>query len=99
MNDQENNVTITVMGKTYKVKCPSDHIDELRSSAAYLDEKMREVAQSSKVISIDRIGVIAALNITHELITQKNQNNQYIDQVGKRIENLHSKIEEALAIG
>jgi cell division protein ZapA len=96
MSDQSNTVSITVMNKTYKVKCPTEKISELRESAQYLDNKMHEVSQSGKLLSVDRVAVIAALNIVHELLLQKKQTNNYIDTMSQRIQDLQNKIEAAL---
>lgn len=96
MSEQDNTVTITIMDKTFKVKCPTDRINELRKSAQYLDEKMKEVSQNSKIVNIDRIAVIAALNITHELLLQKHDNLNFIDQISKRLDVINQKIEQAL---
>ncbi len=96
MSDQDNTVTVTIMDKTFKVKCPQEHISDLRESARFLDEKMKEVSQNSKILSIDRIAVIAALNIAHELLLQKNDNLNCIDQMSKRLETINYKIEQAL---
>lgn len=93
---EENTVTVTIMDKTFKVKCPPERINDLRKSAQFLDEKMKEVGQTSKVLSIDRIAVIAALNIAHELLLQKHDNLNFIDQISKRLEVINQKIEVAL---
>ncbi len=96
MSDQSNTVSVTVMDKTYKVKCPAEKISELRESAQYLDSKMREVSQTGKLLSVDRVAVIAALNIVHELLLQKKQTNSYIDTMSKRIHDLQNKIDAVL---
>ncbi len=96
MNDLQNSVTITLLSKTYKVKCPSERMSELREAAEQLDKKMREIGQNGKVNNVERVAVIAALNIIHELLTHKRQNNQYIDAMSKRIQDMQSKIDAML---
>lgn len=96
MSDLQNSVNITLLNKAYKVKCPSEKIGELREAAEYLDKKMREIGQNGKVNSVERIAVIAALNIIHELLMIKRQNNQYIEVMSKRIQDLQSKIDAIL---
>jgi len=96
MSDQFHTITVKLLDRDYKVKCPPERITDLQESAAYLDTKMKEVANNSKILSLDRIAAIAALNITHELNTEKRQKDQYIDTISKRISTLQYKIETAL---
>jgi cell division protein ZapA len=96
MSDSQNTVTVTLLGKSFKVKCPADKVNELREAAEFLDEKVREVSQSSKINHVERVVVIVALNIVHELLGQKRRNNQYIDAMSKRIQDLQSKIDAVL---
>lgn len=62
------NITIRVLEKDFTIKCPPDKVHELRESASYLDNAMRKIRQSGKVVGSDRIAILAALNITHELL-------------------------------
>ncbi len=64
-------ITITILGKEYQIACPKEEKDRLLASAKYLDHKLREIRNSGKVAGSDRIIVLAALNITHELLTQQ----------------------------
>ncbi len=97
MSNDQNTVSITLLDKIYKVKCPQDKMAELRESAQYLDEKMRELnLDNNKFSSIDRLAVIAALNISHELLMQKRQASSHIDAMNKRIQYLSDKINQSL---
>lgn len=63
-----NNVTVQILDKEYSIICPQEERTNLVSAARYLDGKMREIRSSGKVIGADRIAVMAALNITHDLL-------------------------------
>lgn len=63
-----NNVTVQILDKEYSIICPQEERTNLISAARYLDGKMREIRSSDKVIGADRIAVMAALNITHDLL-------------------------------
>lgn len=63
-----NSVTVQILDKEYSIICPPEERNNLVSAARYLDSKMREIRSSGKVIGADRIAVMAALNITHELL-------------------------------
>ncbi|MEF3193420.1 MAG: cell division protein ZapA [Halothiobacillaceae bacterium] len=61
-------VDITILDKEYRVACPESQREALERTARYLDGKMREIRHTGKVIGNDRVAVMAALNITHELL-------------------------------
>lgn len=63
-----NTVTVKILDKDYQVACPAEQEAELLVSAKYLDKQMRGIRDSGKVIGLERIAVMAALNISHELL-------------------------------
>jgi cell division protein ZapA len=98
MNEPFHTITVKLLDRDFKVKCPLDRVNDLQESAAYLDTKMKEVANSGKILSIDRIAAIAALNITQELRIEKKHKTQYIETINRRITTLQDKIENALDV-
>lgn len=62
---------VSIMGREFRVACPADEQDELLQAVSYLDRKMREIRDSGKVIGVERIAIMAALNIAHELLTTR----------------------------
>ena len=68
MSEQET-ISISIFDKSFKVSCPPDEGQALRDSAHYLDKKMREVKSARTVMGLDRVAVMAALNIANELLT------------------------------
>jgi cell division protein ZapA len=67
-----NTVSVTILEKEYQVACPKDQQAELLLSARHLDEQMRAIRATGKVIGLERIAVMAALNISHELLQTRN---------------------------
>lgn len=63
---------VSILGKEYQVACPAEQHAELLLSARYLDEQMRAIRATGKVIGLERIAVMAALNIAHELLRTRN---------------------------
>lgn len=61
-------VDITILDKDYRVACPASERESLERAARFLDAKMREIRHTGKVIGNDRVAVMAAINITHELL-------------------------------
>ena len=66
--NQPNTVTVKILDKEYQVACPEEQEAELMVSAKYLDKQMRSIRETGKVIGLERIAVMAALNISHELL-------------------------------
>jgi len=62
---------VNVMGREFRVACPEDEHKELLEAVDYLNKKMDEIRDNGKVIGIERIAIMAALNIAHELLTTK----------------------------
>lgn len=88
-------VTVRILEKEFCVACPADERDSLLASARYLDGKMRQIRDSRKVVGIDRIAVICALNLAHELL-QNTAGTVAENNFATRVKNLHDKIEGAL---
>lgn len=91
-----NAVNVSIMGKDYLVACGDDEKQDLLRSAEYLDHKMREIRDSGKIIGTDRIAVMAALNIAHELLNQEGSGDVSQGMMRDRIMSLSNKIEDAL---
>ena len=68
MSTETSTLEVFILDKSYRVNCPESEQESLRASAQYLDRKMREIRSSGKVLGLERIAVIAALNISHELL-------------------------------
>jgi cell division protein ZapA len=60
---------INVMGREFRVACPESEQKELLEAVDYLNRKMDEIRDNGKVIGVERIAIMAALNIAHELLT------------------------------
>ncbi len=71
MSAENNTLDIFILDKAYKIACPPAEQDNLQRAAQFLDRKMREIRGSGKVLGLERIAVIAALNISHELLSRQ----------------------------
>ncbi len=88
---------VTILDRDYGVSCPAEEVDDLKTSAKLLDERMRDIRKSGKIVGIERIAVMAALNIAHELIKARAELNSYDKITEKHLSRLNDKIERALA--
>jgi cell division protein ZapA len=72
LNRNPHTVAVTILEKEYQVACPPEQQAELLLSARHLDEQMRGIRATGKVIGLERIAVMAALNISHDLLKARN---------------------------
>ncbi|NOQ88308.1 MAG: cell division protein ZapA [Gammaproteobacteria bacterium] len=84
-------LTIKIMDKEYRIACPEEEKDNLRASADLLNDKLNEIKQSGSVIGTERIAIMAALNLSHDilhnqsLVVEHGDLNQRIDELSERI--------------
>ena len=89
-------VLVSILGKEYRIGCEPGEEDELVRASRLLDTRMREVRGSGKVIGTDRIAVMVALNLAHELLREKSDQDTAASSSNKRIRSLRERIEIAL---
>jgi len=89
-------VSIRILGKDYMVACPSGAQTSLVSSAKQIDSKMREIRRSGKIIGSERIAVITALNLAHELNLSNHEVSSIDDDLVQRVDKLQEKIDSTL---
>lgn len=88
---------VSILDKEFCIQCPPGKENILRESAQYLDHQMRQIRRTGRVIGIERIAVMAALNIAHELLTLKAEGQGPMPELTDRIKHLHDKIDDALS--
>lgn len=96
MNKPNQPVIVRILGKEYKVACEAGEEDELLASARYLDNRMREIRNTGKVIGSERIAVITALNIAHELLARPKEPVAISETADNRLRQLRERIEGEL---
>lgn len=87
---------IRILDKEYQVNCRPDEREALEHSALLLNEKMEEIRHGSHIIGLERIAVMAALNLSHDLIRSENSAKQD-SQASGVLQSLDSKLDSALA--
>jgi cell division protein ZapA len=68
MSVQITGTTVEILGKSYQLKCAAEETATIQQAAEFLYDKMEEVRQKTHLLSVDRIAVLAALTITHQLL-------------------------------
>jgi cell division protein ZapA len=92
-------VSVRIMDKEYVVACPYDERSALLDAAEFLNARMREIRDTGKVVGLDRIAVMAALNLAHEFLKGKERESKLDSGVGHRVRALRERVEGALGKG
>ena len=96
MSGDPSRVSVKILEKEYHVTCPPEERPALLDSAEYLNRKMREIRESGKVIGLDRIAVMAALNIVNELLKSRDHDEGVENDLATRIKVMRERVESAL---
>lgn len=99
MTDIFAHVNVKILEKEYQFSCPADERKSLVDSAELLNAKMREIRDSGKVVGLDRIAVMAALNMANELIRARSQGADIEVSAKGRIIEMRERVESALQQG
>jgi len=96
MSGTSNPITVRILDKEFRVACTDDERDDLLRAARFLNDRMAEIRNGGKVIGTDRIAVMAALNIAHELLQCQSKVDDVDQTLHGRIKQIQHKIEIAL---
>jgi cell division protein ZapA len=92
-------VSVRIMEKEYVVACPYEERSALLDAAEFLNARMRDIKDSGKVVGLDRIAVMAALNLAHEFLKGKDRETRADTGAGGRVRALRERVEGALGKG
>ena len=96
MSQDQARVSVRIMEKEYVVACPYDERAALLDAAEFLNARMREIRDTGKVVGLDRIAVMAALNLAHEFLKGKDRESRLDNGVGQRVRALRERVESSL---
>ena len=88
-------VTVTILDKEYQVSCNEEEKKGLLSSAAYVDGKMREIKSSGNTLGTDRIAILSALTIAHELLSLSKVEEE-LNMVNEQVADIEACLDEAM---
>jgi cell division protein ZapA len=89
-------VSVRIMEKEYVVACPYEERSALLDAAEFLNTRMREIRDTGKVVGLDRVLVMAALNLAHEFLKGKDRESRLDNGVGQRVRALRERVESSL---
>ena len=88
---------VTIMGREFRVACPEDEQAGLLEAVDYLNKKMLDIRDGGKVIGLERIAIMAALNIAHELLTTKVGDGFDMGEIKRRMNRIETLIDQAMS--
>lgn len=97
MTNTTKTLEIKLLDRELRVACPEEERGELLDAVAFLDKRMREIRDAGKIASVERIALMAALNITHELLGMKVGRGVDLGDFKRRIDSMQAAIDQALA--
>lgn len=97
MSEQATPISIEIMDNLYRVSCPESEREALLEAAQYLNNAMQEIRDTGKILGMERVAVIAALNISYDLLKCRRETNDSVDLTNERIQGLLQKVENVLS--
>ena len=97
MTDQIAQVSVRILDKEYQVACPADERTDLLDSAEILNEKMREIRDSGRIVGLDRIAVMAALNMANDLMHAEKRDQELDGDVSDRLKIISDRVDSVLS--
>ena len=89
-------VSVSILDREYLIACTPEERPGLIAAASLLDTKMREIRAGARSANVDRIAVLAALTIAHELLGLRDRESSDAAQLAHHLQALHAKLERAL---
>ena len=94
---QSKAVDVNIMGREFTVSCTDEERPGLINAVDFLDKKMRDIRDGGKIIGVERIAIMAALNLSHELLNAKSGNVD-VGDIKRRISQMQDQIDKACAV-
>jgi cell division protein ZapA len=96
MSQQIAQVSVRILDKEYQVACPAEQRTDLLDSAEILNAKMREIRDSGRIVGLDRIAVMAALNMANDLIHAQARDQQLEGDISERLKSISDRVDSVL---
>ena len=96
MNLDATGMQVNIMGREFRVACAPDDQKALQEAVEYLNRKMHEIKEQGKVNGLDRLAIMAALNIAHEFLTMR-LGSFDVSEFKRRMASIETTLDQALA--
>ena len=98
MSEPNTAVQVKILDKEYQVACPLDERTNLLDSAEILNAKMREIRDSGRIVGLDRIAVMAALNMANDLINANARDQELEGGISDRLKIISDRVDHVLSV-
>jgi len=96
MSKEARGLDVNIMGREFRVSCTEEERRDLLKAVDYLNGKMREIRDTGKVIGVERIAIMAALNITHEFLSTRMNGGFDVGEFKRRMLSMQAIIDQAM---
>lgn len=96
MSKENTGLDVNIMGREFRVSCTQEEQKDLLKAVDYLNGKMREIRDTGKVIGVERIAIMAAVNITHEYLSTRMDGGFDIGEFKRRMDRMQATIDQAM---
>ena len=97
MNEPNAQVSVRILDKEYQVACPANQRTNLLDSAEMLNTKMREIRDTGRIVGLDRIAVMAALNMANDLLQASERDQELEGGISDRLKNISDRVDAVLS--
>ena len=97
MTEQIAQVSVRILDKEYQVACPASERTDLLDSAEILNTKMREIRDSGRIVGLDRIAVMAALNMANDLMHAQARDQELEGGISERLKLISDRVDSVLS--
>ena len=97
MTEKNAQVSVRILDKEYQVACPASERTNLLDSAEILNTKMREIRDSGRIVGLDRIAVMAALNMANDLIQANARDQELEGGISDRLKIISDRVDNVLS--
>ena len=96
MSNEAQSASVTILDKEFQFACTAEEKPALLESARFLDKKMKEIRKNGRTIGMERIAVMAVMNITYELLEHQDGGNLSEDSLAARLKEMRESVEKVL---
>jgi len=96
MSKEPRSLDVNIMGREFRVSCTEEERRDLLKAVDYLNAKMSEIRDSGKIIGVERIAIMAALNIAHEYLSARMDGGFDVGEFKRRMSSMQATIDQAM---
>jgi cell division protein ZapA len=96
MSREPKGLDVNIMGREFRIACSDEEQRDLLKAVDYLNGRMRDIRDAGKVVGVERIAIMAALNIAHEYLTTRVEGGFDVGEFKRRMSGMQAAIDQAM---